>query len=278
MSAAVEILAPTGLERAKKVVEGLERARVVREPSKAVRDRLLVAWLSDLEVAKRRRELVGQVDLLVKAREGVPFVLVNAKTTKPRSYQALEILTQWSSMVGFYLAPDVKSVRRMVRARAAGADDKLMASALVEDGKLVVWSCEPKRYVVPVAEIPALAEMSPKHLGDLELNESGSRLRWDKADVDLNLDAIRYYTDPKAKKAQDQVRRQEAARYAEAIRAFREERGLKQTDIEGLTERQVRRVEQGESTPRSGTLEKLAAAHGLSMDEYLRELAKRSKG
>jgi len=115
-------------------------------------------------------------------------------------------------------------------------------------------------------------------LADLELNESGSRLRWDKADADLNLDAIRYHTDPKAKKAQDQVRRQEAARYAEAIRAFREERGLKQADIEGLTERQVRRVEQGESIPRSGTLEKLAAAHGLTLDPYLKELAKRSKG
>lgn len=277
MNATVEILAPTDLERAKKVVEGLERARVVREPSKAARERLLVAWLSDLEVAKRRRELVDRVELLLKAREGVPFVVVNAKTTKPRSYQALEILTQWSSLTGFYLAPDVKAFRRMVAARAVDAEDKLMASALLEDGKLVVWSCEPKRYVVAVSEIPALAAMNPKHLTDLELNESGSRLRWDKADVDLNLDAIRYHTDPKAKKAQDQVRRHEAARYAEAIRAFREERGLKQTDIEGLTERQVRRVEQGENIPRSGTLEKLSAAHGLSMEQYLRELAKRSK-
>ncbi len=278
MSRAVEVLAPTDLERAKKVIKGVERARVVRKPSSPVRNVLLVAWLSDLEVDTRRRELVVQVELLQKARDGVPFVLVTAKSTKARSYRTLEILTQWSRMVGFYLAPDMKAVRRMVRARAAGAKDKLMASALVEDGKLVVWSCEPRRYVVPVAQIPALADMRAEHLADLELNESGSRLRWEKADVDLDLHTVRYYTDPEAKKAQDRLRRQEANRYAKAIRSFRNERGLKQADIKGLTERQVRRVEQGESIPRSSSLEKLAVAHGLSMDQYLKELAKRSKG
>jgi hypothetical protein len=181
-------------------VEGVERAQVVREPSKTVRDRLLVAWLSDLEIAPCRRELVERVDTLLKTREGVLFVLVTARTSTPRSYQALEILTQWSSLAGFYLAPDVKAVRRMVRARAAGVEDTLMASALIEDGKLVVWSCEPKRYVVPVAEIPGLAEINPRHLADLKLNESGSRLRWDMADVGLNLDAVRYYTDPRRRR------------------------------------------------------------------------------
>lgn len=277
MSAAVEILAPTNPEKAKKAIEGVQKVRVVQAASKADRDRMLVAWLSDLDVAGRRRELMSQVDMLLKGGEGVPFVLVSASVKKPRSYQALEMLTQWGSLSGFYLAPDLKALRRLVRARLAGAEDKLIASALVEDGKLVVWSCEPKRYSVAVAEIPALAKVSAKHLTAFELNDSGSRLRWDKADVDLDLDAIRYYADPTAKKEQDEARRHEAARYAEAIRAYREERGLKQTDIEGLTERQVRRVEQGENVPRSATLKKLAAAHGVSLDQYLRELAKRSK-
>jgi hypothetical protein len=165
----------------------------------------------------------------------------------------------------------------MVRARQAGAEDKHIASALDEDEKLVVWSCEPTRYVVRVAEIPALAGLSPRELTTFELNESGSRLRWHKADVDLDLATIRYYADPKARKEQDAARRQEAASYAAAIRTLREERGLKQTDIEGLTERQVRRVEQGENVPRSATLRKLAAAHGMTLDRYLGELAKRSK-
>lgn len=277
MSSTVEVLAPTNLEKAKKAIKGVRQVRVVRVATKADRDRMLVAWLSDLEVTGRRRELMNHVEMLRKGSEGIPFVLVSASVKKPRSYQTLETLTQWGSLSGFYLAPNLKALRRMVRARLAGAEDKLLASALVEDGKLVVWSCEPKRYVVPVAEIPALTKMDPKHLTAFELNESGTRLRWDKADVDLDLDTIRYHADPKVKKERDEAQRQEAARYAAAIRAFREERGLKQTDIEGLTERQVRRVEQGENVPRSTTLDKLATAHGLSLDQYLRELAKRAK-
>jgi DNA-binding transcriptional regulator YiaG len=45
-----------------------------------------------------------------------------------------------------------------------------------------------------------------------------------------------------------------------AIKALREQCKLTQSEVAGLTERQVRRVEQGESTPRSETLRKLAAA------------------
>lgn len=39
----------------------------------------------------------------------------------------------------------------------------------------------------------------------------------------------------------------------------------------------VRRIEQGENIPQSETLAKLAAAHGLELNEYMSELAKRSK-
>jgi ribosome-binding protein aMBF1 (putative translation factor) len=119
--------------------------------------------------------------------------------------------------------------------------------------------------------------MSASDLPKFELNESGSALHWDAGDVDLNLDGILYYVDPKVRREQDKSSREEAARYAGAIRMLREQHGLTQADITGLTERQVRRVEQGESTPRTETLRKLATAHGLSLDAYLKELAKRTK-
>ena len=276
MSTAVEILTPTSPDKLKKAIGAVQKTQVVQEPSKGVRDRMLVAWISDLDVDKHRRDLVEMVEVV--ASKDVPFVLINAKTTKPRSYRTLAILTRWARFSRFYLAPDISAVQRMVRARLAGAESKLMASALMDDDKLIVWTCEPERLVVPVSEIPALADMPAKDLANFELSESGSRLHWNKGDVDLSLDSIRYHVDPEVRKEQDQARREEGGRYTGAIRAFREERGLKQTDISGLTERQVRRVEQGESTPRSATLKKLADAHGLDLDQYLKELAKRSKG
>jgi len=106
-----------------------------------------------------------------------------------------------------------------------------------------VWSCEPRRFEVPVAQIPVLARMPA--LAKLELSPSGSRIRWPEADVDINLDTIREYADPDVRREHETRARQEASRYAKAIRQLREERGLKQADIEGLTERQVRWLEEG---------------------------------
>jgi hypothetical protein len=278
MSEAVEILAPTNPEKLKRAIGGTGKTSFVKKPSKTRRERILVGWLSDLDSVKHRKELVDLVDIVVGGLEGIPLVLIEAKTIKAApSYAALETLTRWAARFGAYLAPNEDSVRRMVDARLAGAEDRLIASALVEGDTLVVWSCEPKRYAVRTSDMPALARIDPKHLGDFELNESGSCLHWNAGDVDISLEGILYYVDPKVRREQDKASREEAARYAGAIRALREEHKLTQGDIPGLTERQVRRVEQGESHPRSETLKKLAAAHGLSIDQYLKELARRSR-
>ena len=48
---------------------------------------------------------------------------------------------------------------------------------------------------------------------------------------------------------------------------------VKQSDIKGLSERQVRRIEKGEGTTFE-SLRRLAAAHGLDLKKYLDEVAK----
>jgi transcriptional regulator with XRE-family HTH domain len=64
------------------------------------------------------------------------------------------------------------------------------------------------------------------------------------------------------------------ARYGQAIRSLREARGLKQSDIKGLEERTVRRIEKGETRATVNALAKLAEAHEVSLTDYLGELAK----
>ena len=60
-----------------------------------------------------------------------------------------------------------------------------------------------------------------------------------------------------------------------AIKAFRTEDKLRQRDIEGISTRQVRRIEKGEVRPRTDTLRHFARAHGLSLNEYLNRLAEK---
>ena len=62
------------------------------------------------------------------------------------------------------------------------------------------------------------------------------------------------------------------SRYGAAIAKLRLRMGLKQSEIKGLSEKQVRRIEKGERTT-NDALRRLAAAHRMDLESYLRELA-----
>jgi ribosome-binding protein aMBF1 (putative translation factor) len=255
-------------------------SRVTTSPSRASAARLVVDCLDTLDTPAARLDLERTWKQASALARPVPVVLLTcAEGNTPLPGAVLQTLLHMSHIAESepYVAPGPDAVRRMVLARQSHAEDQLIASAILEDDKLVVWSCEPKRYEVDASEITALARMSSQARADFEVTSSGSRIHWRSADVDLNLDAIRAHGDPAVRREHDVMRRREAARYADAIRRLREERGLQQSEIEGLSERHVRRLEGGETIPHSSTLKKLAAAHEMSVDGYLAELATRSR-
>ena len=61
--------------------------------------------------------------------------------------------------------------------------------------------------------------------------------------------------------------------YGDAIRRLREQHELRQSDVEGMDERHVRRIEKGESPTTHSALDKLAQSHGMSLGDYLDALA-----
>jgi hypothetical protein len=197
----------------------------------------------------------------------------------PAALQQLATLSAWAGRkrVEPFVAPDDVALRRLVLARKAGAEKRLIATASVEGRRLFVWSCEPRQYVVDASDIPALAAMTDEELQRFTLSSSGSRLHWEDGDVDLNMVTILEIADPDTRKEHEEQQRKELKAYAAAIKSFREERGLPQSAIEGLSERQVRRLEQGLSMPHVASLEKLAAAHGMPVNSYLSELSKRMR-
>jgi hypothetical protein len=277
MSAAVQILVPQpALPTVKKALGSLPSTTFHTRPSSQGGPRLVVSSLDTLDTPKGRTALEDLL-LAFTGKAGVAVVLFEAAPSAP-GLAGLGALARLSGQARQepYIAPSRDAVRRIVLSRRSGAEKELIASASMEDGKLVVWSCEPRRFEVAVSEIAALAKMPADVLAKFELSASGSRLRWPDADVDINLDTIREHADPEVRREHQARARQEAARYAGAIRRLREERGLTQSDIDGLTSRQVRRLEEGDTIPQIETLRRLAAAHGMTVDDYLKELATRS--
>jgi hypothetical protein len=164
---------------------------------------------------------------------------------------------------------------RVLRAWQADAQDSLIAEASVSEGRLFVLSCALERFELLVRAIPALARLTDGEVHDFELAEDGSHLHWSGPDVHLDLDAVRYLIDPAARRRMELARVAHDQRFGEAVAVIRRARGLEQSAIPGVSERQVRRIEAG-SVPRVSTLEKLAAAHGMNVDEYLAEIADRA--
>lgn len=169
---------------------------------------------------------------------------------------------------------DLEVPWRILNAWAHDAQDKLIARAMVVDDRLFVTSCLPETIEIGFDDLASLRRIDAADRSTFEIAADGSYISWPPADIHLDLDAIRCALDPEYRDRQDAARLAHDERYGTAIAAFRSEQGLRQADIPGLSERQVRRIEKGER-PTASALRILASAHKLDLNEYLLELASR---
>lgn len=163
--------------------------------------------------------------------------------------------------------------RRILNAWRMGAQDELIADAVALADRLLVLSCAMDRVEVPWAELRKISAVEPTDWGPFEIASDGSYLYWPRPDLHLDLSALRQIVDADARAAARLERARSQEGFGSAVSTLRKAAELNQSDIEGVTARQVRRIEAGEVFPRVTTLAKLAAAHGLSTNEYLDGLA-----
>lgn len=126
----------------------------------------------------------------------------------------------------------------------------------------------------PKARIPKLRKASTESFKNFKIDSAGSFLYWPDLDVHMGASQLLQAVDPMY------LADVEIGRYAEekislALSEMRNERNLKQTEIEGLSDRHVRRLENEEVRLTVDAAEKLALAFGLSLDGFLEELSKR---
>jgi hypothetical protein len=136
---------------------------------------------------------------------------------------------------------------RILRAWERNAQDHLVGRAVALGDTLLVVTCTGERLEMPFEGMPALRRIPPEERGSLVVSPDGSYIHWPASDIHLDVDAIRARLDP-AWAEQAMVRKlQHDQKYGAALRALRENAGLTQDQIPGLSERQVRRLERGES-------------------------------
>jgi hypothetical protein len=164
---------------------------------------------------------------------------------------------------------------RVLKAWKLGAQDLLIANASATSDKLFVLSCSLAEYELPFDAVEALKSIPPGERDRFTIADDGSYLHWPSSDIHLDLDALRYATDPQWRQKVDRERTTRHARFGAAVEAVRKEHRINQSDITGVSERQIRRIEKG-SVPRVKTLELMARAHGLALDDYLITVAEKA--
>jgi hypothetical protein len=126
---------------------------------------------------------------------------------------------------------------------------------------------------VPVESIPELRNLSPAVLQNFRIDPDGSFIHWPVPDVHLGWNQLLQAVDPLELHRAQQRSVDYNRRYGAAIRKLREEAGIPQAKVEGITERQLRRIEHGECRATLSALRDLAKAHGLVVSDYMENVA-----
>jgi transcriptional regulator with XRE-family HTH domain len=163
--------------------------------------------------------------------------------------------------------------KRVINAWSMGAQEQLIADAIVIGDLLLVFSCSMEKFEVPFFSLPALKRIPTDERSSFTIADDGSYIYWEGADIHLDLDAFRCATDPEWKQKFEYLKSEHNQVFGKAIASLRKKHKLRQSDILGLSERQVRRIEQGEGSTKVDTLKLFAKAHGMDLDAYLDAVA-----
>jgi hypothetical protein len=170
----------------------------------------------------------------------------------------------------------LERVMRILNAWESRAASKLIADAAVAAEQLLVRACDFKFYAVPFNSLKALSKIEPGNRARFKIASDGSYLHWPDHDIHLDLETFRYAIDPEWRAKKERARLLHNQRFGTAVAELRVESGLRQSDFEGVSEREIRRIEKGETLPHSSTLEILAKAHEMTLANYLAEIASKS--
>ena len=168
-------------------------------------------------------------------------------------------------------------VKRLVIALTRPAPWEGILDAYVLDDSLVVVLGDMSVREFPIRRLPHVGGLEPTEFDRFEIDSAGSFLVWPDHDVHMGPSQMLQGVDP-VYLAEVKIRRYEMARVSLALRDMRTDWQLKQTEIPGLSERHVRRLEKERARLTVKAATRFAGAFGLTVSEFLDELSGRIAG
>ena len=165
-------------------------------------------------------------------------------------------------------------VKRLVIALKRPAPwEGILDAYLLEDSLVVVLGDVSAREF-PIKRLPQVGRFEPAELSRFVIDSAGSYLYWPDRDVHMGPSQMLQAVDPMYL-SDVEIRRYQLENVSQALLDMRNDRQLKQTEIQGLSERHVRRLEKEEVRLTVEAATKFASAFGLTLSEFLDELSER---
>lgn len=172
-----------------------------------------------------------------------------------------------------HITQDVQSITRLLIAQLRDVPFEGIVDAYLLAGTLVLLLGDFTMRSFPIEQIPFLQGQNHQSAAAFEIDGDGSYLYWPAADLHIGVSQLLQAVDP-TYLADVEIRRLPAsAAIGKSIAKMREDRSLRQRDIPGLSERHVRRIEQGVSQLTSDAAQKLATAFHMDMEVFLGSVA-----
>ena len=173
-----------------------------------------------------------------------------------------------------YITPDKGAVKRLLLAEFRDRAMEGIVDGYVLADELVLLLGDFSMRSFPIGRIPELRRMRRGEIANFELDEDGSFLYWPEHDLHLGVSQLLQAVDP-SYLADVEIRRLPGSTaVGVAITRMREERGLRQSDVAGLSERQVRRIEKAISRLGGDAAKRFAAAFEMSLANFLDQVAR----
>jgi hypothetical protein len=171
-----------------------------------------------------------------------------------------------------YYGFDLKVAKRIKSAWEWSAEDELIALASASVDSLFVMGCDLITWEIPFKSLPCLDQVPESEKSNFEVDEDGSYLYYPCADLYVDLEDLKAAVDPEFKEQLLMEKLEYGKSFGKAIAAVRKAHKLTQNEIDGISDRHLRRIENQGQQPTLDTLKKLSVSHGLDLENYLAQV------
>ncbi|MXW19054.1 MAG: DUF2442 domain-containing protein [Gemmatimonadetes bacterium] len=166
--------------------------------------------------------------------------------------------------------------RLVIALRRSAPWEGILDAYLLEESLVVVLGDMSVREF-PIGRLPRVRRFEPTVVSRFVVDSAGSYLYWPDRDVHMGPSQMLQAVDPMFL-SDVEIRRYEMENVSQALLDMRSDRQLKQSDIPGLSERHVRRLEKENVRLTVEAATRFASAFDMTLSEFLDELSRRITG